>query len=166
MTWSAEINVDLGRPESGWIRFAISHGDQVFSTVASNTPYDSVAALTQAVVEVAKGSDEVTVPLVEEPCEAELQFRKAGDCMCLSVTAYPDHRRMAGIGRRGLELRKPCLGICLAFWRALRRLEAEVSSPDFERAWGHPFPTEKLTELTQLMQRMKADGPGWQAGGA
>lgn len=153
------IKVELGVPESGWARLSVSHDDQAFSIDASYTPYDWVADLTQAVAMIAKGIDEATVSMCEEPCEYDMEFRRADELVSVSIISYPDHRRPARTGRREFGYQGPLLQVCLAFWRALRRLESQVSSADFERAWRHPFPSEKLQELTQIVQQMETGRP-------
>ena len=153
---SSKLRVEFGLPQHGWISFNIICGDSDFSICASYTPYDSVGALTSAICQIAKGIPEVMVPWNEEPVEHELHFKGDAALTSFTITSHPDHSRIQGTGQQAFEAHGSRLDICLAFWRALRRLESSLKASDFERAWGHPFPTEKLEELTQIMQRMKA----------
>ncbi len=160
--WAAMITglkVELGLPESGWMRLSVLHGDHSFSIDAAYTPYDWLTGLAHAVSKVAAGIDEVTVPLAEGPGEWDFAFHGACDRISVRITSFPDHSRMLGTGRREFEFQGSRLDVCLAFWRALRRLESQISSDEFERAWRHPFPAEKLEELSKIMQQMKASQP-------
>lgn len=152
----SKLRVEIGLPKNGWIQFGISHGDQAFSIDASYTPYDSITDLTHAIAKLGNGIDAVTVSFNEEPTEFDLAFQNSGELVSLSVLSYPDCRRMTGTGCRTFECRGPRHEICLAFWRALRRLESQISSGDFERAWRHPFPSEKLSQVTEIVRQFRS----------
>ena len=153
---SAAFKVELGIPENHWIRIELAHADHAFSVDVSYTPCDSVADLAQAVAKIAKGADDAALTLLEGQSELEVEFRGAGDLISVNVTSYPNHYRMVGTGTREFGLQASRKDVCLAFWRALRRLESRMDPADFERAWGHPFPSKKVQELTQIMKQMKA----------
>lgn len=156
----ATLTVEFEPPESGWMRFRIAHVDAEFSIVASCVPYDSLGNLIHAISQVAKGLDEVVVPWSVEPGEYDLRFLSESDRTSVSVTSFPDHARVKGSGQLEFEAHDSRLEVCLAFWRALRRLESRITAEDFERGWGHPFQADKLANLTRTMDRMKLERRG------
>ncbi len=149
---SAAIKVKLGAPENGWISLGISYANQVTNIDASYTPHDSMTMLVDAIAKLAKGNDNAVVPFVEGPAEYELAFHSAGERVSVTITLYPDHRRMRSTGQQVFEAFGRRREVCLAFWRALRQLESRVSGEDFERNWNHPFPTSKLRVLTRTIK--------------
>lgn len=156
----ATLTVEFESPENGWMRLRIAHVDAEFSVVASCTPYDSVGDLVHAICQVAKGLDEVVVRWSVEPGEYDLRFLSESDRTSVTVTSFPAHARVKGTGQLDFQAHGSRLEVCLAFWRALRRLESRITAADFEREWGHPFQTDKLGDLTRTMDRMKAERRG------
>ena len=146
------IRIEFGIPEHGWIDIAIIQGEKEFRTDVSDVPFDPLEALIDATAKLAKGIDDVTVTLFEEPRETELRFRRDGDYVNLTVISFPSDIRQEKKGTTMLAAKDTHADCCLAFWRAIRRLESEIENTEFERNWSYPFPAEKLSRLTRLLK--------------
>jgi hypothetical protein len=42
--------------------------------------------------------------------------------------------------------------MCLTFWRAIRKLQSQLSPEKYAEHWKHPFPFEQVESLTRLIK--------------
>lgn len=150
-----EFRVEFEPPRHGWIVMRMSAGAAVLQVAASAVPRDTVADLAGAIALILKGGSEATVLWHEEPGAHEFRFRAVAGGARLDVTQLRDASRTGRDERRAevIVLSAGPLDLCRPFWRALRRLESAVTPAAYESAWGFPFPSAKLGEVSTLIRR-------------
>jgi hypothetical protein len=150
------IKVELGIPEHGWMRLVVSYTEQVFHSDVSDALSDSLGDLVSAVLKLAKGIDDLTVTLFEEPSICDVYFRRIGQFVDLAITRYPDGTRVSNSGNVEFVYHGGFAELCTAFWRAFRKLESKADEWNLERVWSYPFPSEVLQKLTDQLKMIKS----------
>jgi hypothetical protein len=146
------IEVEFQRPWDGGTWCVIATNQSRLETSASYVPHDSIGDLAAALALVLKGGPEAVVSWNEEPAEYEFRFQGRGGEVRLDVVRHAGHGRTGRGGHPVLAVEGGRLEVCRPFWRALRRLEGLIPPDEYEAAWGHPFPHEKVSEVGQLLQ--------------
>jgi hypothetical protein len=150
------LHVCFNSPQSGWMSFELSAGEQKFVEVASYRPDDSVRDLVNAVATIlGADTDEAVVRWGLNPESLDFKFRSRGDEAELRVFRYLDERR-GGSGADGGELVFSFSGdrveLCRSFWQALREMQGAAETDEFARNWRHEFPARELEELTKSLR--------------
>jgi hypothetical protein len=139
-------------------------GERQFVEVVSYTPYDSVLELVNAVATIAVAdADEMIVMWAINPDAFDFVFSAKGDEAALRVVWRAEHRRVKGEGEEVFAYRGGRLETCRAFWRALRRLQADAEVDEYARNWRREFPEHDMRELTKAikaLERSKEKGGG------
>ena len=144
------IHVQFERPRSGWMRARLRAGPSHLEVWASYTPHDSISDLAGALSLILKGGPEAHVFWNEEPSGYEFRFVAEGSNVRLAVLSHADSRRTAG-GKEVLAVEGDRQGVCLPFWRALRRLESFLPPDEYEAAWSHRFPHAKMRDIAAIV---------------
>jgi hypothetical protein len=108
--------------------------------------------LAGAMCAVLKGVPQAVATWNDEPTEYEFRFTVQGERVRLVVTTYPDHRRTPQGGVQVLAITGDRREIGRAFWRGLRRLQTAITPDDYQGAWGHRFPEEKVWEAASSIK--------------
>jgi hypothetical protein len=153
---SESLHVCFNSPQSGWMSFELSAGEQKFVEVVSYTPYDSVRDLINAVAAIlVADTDEAVVRWGINPESLDFKFRSRGDDADLKVFRYLDEQR-GGSGADGSELVFSFSGdrveLCRSFWQALREMQGAAETDGFARNWRREFPARELEELTKSLR--------------
>jgi hypothetical protein len=133
----------------------VSVGDETFCDWISYTPYDSLANLVSALIVLCPddGADlDALVNWNAEPTQYEFRFRKRGEDVSLDIVRFPGASRASGLGQVALAASGSYRDVCRPFWKALRALQARLTSDEFESAWRRPFPGDALARLTESMR--------------
>lgn len=147
-----QLHVDLQNPQSGWIDFAVSTGDQMFEAAVSSTTNDFLLELATALSLVMQGGEGTAVASCE-PVTYELMFSSPSEVNSaqLQIFQYPDWKRTAKSATVVLSVRSTTRVLVLPFWNSLRRLERQFSAPEYRARMQRDFPTACLQRLSQLM---------------
>jgi hypothetical protein len=149
------LHVCFNSPQSGWMSFELSAGEQKFVEVVSYTPYDSVRDLVNAVATIlVADTDEAVVRWGINPESLDFKFRSRGDEADLKVFRYLDHRRVLGEGELEFSFRGDRVELCRSFWKSLRALQGAAETDEFARNWRREFPARELGELTKSLRRV------------
>ncbi|HXE54562.1 MAG TPA: hypothetical protein VN541_16185 [Tepidisphaeraceae bacterium] len=150
-----QMRFGLSRPRYGRIDVSLETEKPVLQFAASATSRDSIGELASALAQTLKGGPGATVVWNAEPSAYEFAFAPDQGAALLTITQWPDSRRVKGAGQELLRVRGRPSDVCLPFWRALQRLQSQTPGNEYKMAWGHPFPTGELAEVTTLVQRSK-----------
>lgn len=135
-------------------------GDKSFVTAVSHAPYDSLRDLLTALKMLLKKDGSHTVKWNQEPEEYDFLLSREGLEAQLNVTRYPNHRRIKKTGEQVFSHAATPLGICEAFWKALRELHRDIEVDEFDKNWRRAFPEEEMLELTKLLRETKRQHEG------
>ncbi len=114
---------------------------------------DALLDTVQAITAIWNGRrDEVVVQWFDLPALIEFRFHREDDKLVLRIEEYPDGRRVDVEKVFVLECHDNWQAMCLKFWRALRKLDSQISPEKFAECWKHPFPTEALKSLTSVIK--------------
>jgi hypothetical protein len=86
-----------------------------------------------------------------EPAEVEMALTPHDGRCRVSLLLFTDHRRDVD-GQTVFEFEGTPADVVLAFWRALRRLQASFSENEFEARGGAAFPGREVKVLTNLLE--------------
>lgn len=141
-----KLTLTFGTPNHGWLDVELRCGETTRHVDASDVPADSIAMLANGLLQLVKGyATEVTVTWFLEPREEVWTFGRTGEVVVLDAKAsFEDSVRVA----QGSSAE-----ICLPIWRALRRLQADVSWQSAEHTWSHPFPSKEVEALGMALGR-------------
>ena len=154
MAMNCSIKATLSVPINGWMRFDLQTPDVQFTFQVSYTPNDFLDELLTALALAAQGVAGVALAHTE-PVVIELAFSPdpQNDLLTLKVTEYPDWRRRTGEGRPLFAGQGTAESIVVAFWRAVRRLQSEVTADEYREGMQREFPTEKIQRLSELLDK-------------
>ena len=150
-----QIRMRFGEPKAGWLPVDVLLHGRPLSLAISYTPNDALLDFVDLLRAALEGSSGTCVWHCE-PDEYEFRVTEAGDQIRLECKHWPDYRRTEGRSRMILTKTGRALDVCLPLWRSLRDLESRWRKPDFNQAWGRPFPSEAMSELSQQVQQLKA----------
>lgn len=156
------LRVTFNSPQSGWMSMELRAGEKQFVEVVSYTPYDSVEELVNAVATIAVAdTEEIVVHWAVHPDAFDFIFSAKGDEAGLRVVWRMEHRRVKGEGEEMFAHRGGRLEVCRAFWRALRRLQADADVDGYAQNWWREFPAHDMQELTRAVKALgEAEGKG------
>jgi hypothetical protein len=145
---SPDLKVNLSNVRVGWMDLSLVADGGEFSTACSDTPYDSLTQLTDALHTACVDGRAATARLNSDPEEHDLLLEpgRTAEWATLRLVRYPDHARSLGTGAEVFAAEVPMREIGLAFWRALRRLEADLAASP-ESAWRFEFPHAAVARL-------------------
>ena len=153
---AAPLIVTFNSPQSGWMSLELKAGEKSFVEAVSYTPYDSVEELVNAVAAIAAAdAEELVVRWAVHPDAFDLIFSARGDEAGLRVVWRMEHRRVKGEGEEMFAYRGERLEVCRAFWRALRRLQADADVDGYAQNWRREFPEHDMKELTKAVAALE-----------
>jgi hypothetical protein len=145
------FKVAFGEPSGGWLGFEVRSDAEAFSETFSFI-YPTLPDLCNALCDVLSGRSPGRVVFLLEPAEVELRLTPLDDSRCsLRLCTFTDSRRTSPDGVPVFEMAGETTEIVLTLWRALRRLQTNLSESDFEERWKEPFPKFEMTALTELL---------------
>lgn len=141
-----KLTLSFGSPKHGWLDVELRCGETTRHVDASDVPADSIAMLANGLLQLIKGyATEVTVTWFLEPREEVWTLRRTDEVFSLDAKAsFEDSVRVA----QGSSAE-----VCLPIWRALRRLQSDVSWQSSEHTWSHPFPSKEVDALGVALGR-------------
>ncbi|MCU0699274.1 MAG: hypothetical protein MUC96_22440 [Myxococcaceae bacterium] len=144
--------IRLSAPRHGWLGLTLAVDERELDLIVSHTPYDSLAALTSAMVGVLEGNRPGLARFNCEPAEFELHVAPGARPEEARLTVVHFEGRGGNASRHEVVLVHEAHAVTLgrAVWRALRRLEGELEPPH----WNHPFPTHTVERLGALTRRL------------
>lgn len=149
---SGKLRVSFNSPQSGFMSIGLKAGDESFVTAVSHEPYDSLRDLIKALSALLGGKERATVKWNQEPEEYDFELRQRDDELELSITRYPNHRRLKKTGEQVFTHTASLLGLCEPFWKALRELHRDIETDEYAKNWRREFPEEEMRELTRLIK--------------
>jgi hypothetical protein len=136
-------------------------GQESFVTAVSHAPYDSLCDLIKALSALLAGGDNLTVKWNREPEEYDFELQREGAEVRLSVTRYPNHRRLKSKSEQVFaHAAATPLALCEPFWKALRELHRDITVDEFDKNWRREFPEAEMQELTQRLRDIKHQKAG------
>jgi hypothetical protein len=147
------LRARFGPPVHGWMRLALEGVDGEVEFEFSYTPVDSLRDLAEQLRAVHENGLSRTVRFCCEPAEIDLRFEVlTGGRTRITVTRWP------GVARTGSDhglfaWEGATDDLALAFWRALRRLQAESFAAGNSPQWSHPFPAKDVELLGRSLGR-------------
>ena len=158
------LRVTFNSPQSGWMSLELRAGEKHFVEAVSYTPYDSVHELINALATIAvANTEEITARWAVHPDAFDFIFRAKGNEAELRVVWHMEHRRVKDGGEEVFAYRGGRLEMCRAFWRALRRLQADADVDGYAQNWRREFPEHDMQELTKAVKALE---DGKEKGGA
>jgi hypothetical protein len=135
-----KLALSFGTPKHGWLDVGLRCGETTRHLDASDVPADSITMLASGLLQLVKGYvTEVSVTWFLEPREETWTFRRTDEVIMLDAQAsFEDSVRVA----QGSSVE-----VCLPIWRALRRLQSDMSCQSAEHTWSHPFPSKEVEAL-------------------
>ncbi|HEY0545802.1 MAG TPA: hypothetical protein VGC91_10530 [Pyrinomonadaceae bacterium] len=150
------LRVSFNSPQSGFMSIGLKAGERAFVIAVSHTPYDSLADLIKALTALLEGEKSLTVKWNREPEEYDFELLRDEDQTRLSVTRYPNHRRLKSKSEQVFSHTAATpLDICEPFWRALRELHRDINVDEFDKNWRREFPETEMQELTKRLREFK-----------
>jgi hypothetical protein len=150
------LRLDLDRPAHGWTTVRLTLPDGHLEWAASYTPVDSLSGLVGALADLVAGGQDQRVGFNAEPDWHELRLRTTNGLTCVAVW-YFSPGQQAGVLRGTTTA--PTTVVVRALWRGVRRLQAALSAVEFAAAWRHPFPTQRVAHLAEMVGRSATTGP-------
>jgi hypothetical protein len=151
------LRVSFNSPQSGFMSIGLKAGHESFVTAVSHAPYDSLRDLIKALSAMLDGETSETVKWNLEPEEYDFELRRVdNDGVQLSVTRYPNHRRLKS--QRAVvfsHIAASPQDICEPFWKALRELHRDINVDEFDKNWRREFPEAEMQELTKRLRECK-----------
>ena len=151
-----KLRVSFNSPQSGFMSIGLKAGQESFVTAVAHAPYDSLRDLIKALLALLDGKNSVRIKWNREPEEYDFELRRAGDEVQLSVTRYPNHRRLKS--KSALVFSHKAASprdICEPFWKALRELHRDINVDEFDKNWRREFPEALMQELTKRLRESK-----------
>lgn len=150
ITMVDHLLVRLEPPTDGRLPVLLDRNDGNLSFFASPSADDSLGDLVRALIRImSPGTVHASVQWNAEPVEYEFRFDGDAKQTTLTVSQWPNQRRLLEKGKTVFTVKGSREEIVLPFWRALRELE-DHSSESWD--WSSPFPASDMRELSELVR--------------
>ncbi|HEY1065930.1 MAG TPA: hypothetical protein VGE52_07465 [Pirellulales bacterium] len=148
---ASRFHVSFTPPTAGWLWMHLGDESNECGFPCSYTPNDFLSELLGALSLALQGAEGRALAF-SEPTTHELLISPpdadgSAELRVIEHRGIPPHGRE---GRIAATFHLDARALVLAFCRALRRLETEVSPPQYLAAMRTPFPTDKLAALFAL----------------
>src|SRR5688500_18848446 len=132
--WAGEkVKIKFARILYGSMPVGLYIGNQSLNFVASHSiHHDSITDLVHALSAFLSTDGKCCVTFWDSPSEYEFTFHKDEDEGHLTVTLYPNHKRVEGTGTELIAVTETPANIALPFWRAIKDLESREEIEKYE----------------------------------
>jgi len=145
-----KLIVAFDEPSDGWLRIELGYEGHLLAEPFSHI-YPTLGELCGALCDLVAGHGGRRVVFLLEPAELVLAMTPLdGRTARIGVRLFKDRSRTSD-GDLVFEFVGERHEIVLAFWRALRRLQTDLSDSDFEERWRAPFPKLEMASLTECL---------------
>lgn len=145
------IKAAFSKPSNGWMTFDLETPEAHFSFSVSCVPNDFLWELLSALI-LAKSGVESKALANAEPHIAEFHFVPTGhDEITLQVVEHGGRQR---VGMVPFVHCGTTDSIVLPFWRAVKKLQSEISPEEYLAAMKWEFPADQLGRLSQLLKNL------------
>lgn len=146
----AEIRIELGEPNHGWMAVRFRVGADEWQCHASYV-FDCVTDLVYAALELTESREARPVIFFEEPSACRLSITGLGDVVHVTITKHQDVQPTpnAHNGTIVLSVAVSRASLTKAIWSAVHQLEVTTGTQRFEAEWRTPFPAKELAQLRE-----------------
>lgn len=144
------LKAKFSKPSDGWITFDLATSEAAHCFRVSYVPNDFLSELLSALILVVNGVEGKALANLE-PTLVEFNFAPTehGEVV-FRVVENGDQKTVSQIL---LVHSGTMASVVLPLWRAVRKLQSEISLEEYRVAMRREFPVEKLNKLSELLKK-------------
>lgn len=148
---ASSLKAAFSKPSDGWITFDLEASQACQSFCVSYTPNDFLSELLSALVLAASGVEGKAIANLE-PTIVEFRFTPT-DLNEVTLRAVENADRKTA-SQLVFTHYGTMAAIVLPLWRAVKKLQSEISLDEYQLVMRREFPVEKLNKLSELLKKI------------